>query len=68
MVSTNPSISEAEDAHKALSKIKSLNVSRVIIKERKVYRDAMIDGRGVIELENYKATEEILLFKKEIYQ
>jgi chromosome partitioning protein len=61
-------IAEAEDAQKILSKIKSLNISEIIIKERKVYRDAMIDGKGVIELDNHKATEEILLLKKEIYQ
>jgi chromosome partitioning protein len=39
----------------------------VIIHERKVYRDAIADGKGVVEYDNPKAIQEIDLLAKEIF-
>jgi len=39
----------------------------VTIGERKAYRDAMVEGRGVIELSNEKAKAEIMALVQEIY-
>jgi chromosome partitioning protein len=64
---TNPSIKETADAQELLRELSALVPSGVIISERKAYRDAMTEGRGVCELDNDKARAEIAALAGEIY-
>jgi chromosome partitioning protein len=67
MAPTNPSIKETAEAQELLQELPALIRSVVTISERKVYRDAMADGRGVSELDNEKARAEIEALAREIY-
>lgn len=67
MAPTNPVIHEAQEAQELFSELPEFKPSNVVICERKVYRDAMSDGRGVIEMGNAKAIAEIDALAKEIY-
>ena len=64
--STNPVVTEIVEAQKYLRKYKNLNPLHTIISERKIYRDALAEGAGVIEMDNDKAALEINHFMKEI--
>ncbi len=64
---TNPVIQEAAEAQQILRELPELTLSNVIVRDRKVYRDAMPEGRGVIEMNNAKATAEIKALAHEIY-
>lgn len=64
---TNPVIQEAAEAREILRELPEFTLSDVIIRDRKIYRDAMPEGRGVIELHNDKATAEITALAHEIY-
>ena len=50
-----------------LSKLNIAKTSNVIIHERKVYRDAIADGKGVMEYDNIKAKNEIIQLLEEIF-
>jgi chromosome partitioning protein len=65
---TNPAIHEAQEAQQLLGELTEFSMSDVVIRDRKVYRDAMAEGRGVIEMANEKATAEIEALAKEIYR
>ena len=67
MAPTNPSIKETAEAQDLLKELSELTPSAVTVSERKVYRDAMAEGRGVIDLGNDKAIVEIEGLVKEIY-
>jgi len=67
MAPTNPSIREATEARELLDELSELMPSAVTICERKVYRDAMAEGRGVCEMNNEKAIAEIGALVQEIY-
>lgn len=64
--SANPAVTEIAEAQKYLSKYKNLHPLETIISERKIYRDALADGAGVVEMDNEKAIIEINSFMKEI--
>lgn len=64
---TNPVINETAEAQKILRELSEFTPSQVIIRDRKVYRDAMTEGQGVVELGNDKATAEIEALAREIY-
>ncbi len=68
MGSTNPAVQESAEAQEILGQLTEFTLSKVIVRERKAYRDAMIEGRGVVELGNEKATAEIEALAREIYQ
>ena len=67
MAPTHPSIKETADARELLQELSALIPSVVTISERKAYRDAMTEGRGVCELNNEKAHAEIAALAYEIY-
>lgn len=67
MAPTHPSIKETADARELLQELSALIPSGATIGERKVYRDAMTEGRGVCELDNDKARAEIAVLVGEIY-
>lgn len=67
MAPTNPVIHEAAEAREILSELPEFGLSQVMVRDRKVYRDAMLEGLGVIEMGNEKATAEIKALAQEIY-
>ncbi len=68
MAPTNPRITEEQDATEMLREFgERLTLSTCITRERKAYRDAMRDGKGVIELLDPKAIAEIEAIAKEIF-
>jgi chromosome partitioning protein len=67
MASTHYNLNEDKEAISLLAQSNIAKVSDVIIHERKVYRDAIADGKGVIEYDNPKAITEINLLINEIF-
>jgi chromosome partitioning protein len=68
MAPTNPRINEEREAAEMLSEFSErLALSSHVTRERKSYRDAMGEGRGVIEMTDSKAINEIAAIAKEIY-
>lgn len=67
MASTNPVLKEHEEAIELLNQLSKIFTSKIIVHERKVYRDAMADGKGVIEYDNLKAKKEINDLTVEIF-
>ena len=67
MGSTHPAVHEDQDATEILSELPEFEMSNVVIRERKVYRDAMAEGRGVIEMGNEKASDEIGDLAREVF-
>jgi chromosome partitioning protein len=63
---TNPVITEIEESKKYINEIKELLLTDTIICERKVYRDALASGAGVMEMNNEKAEKEMVELCKEI--
>ena len=68
MAPTNHILKEDQEAILLLSKLNIAKVSNIIIHERKVYRDAIADGKGVMEYDNIKAKNEIIQLFKEIFR
>ncbi len=67
MATPNPVVKEAAQARELLSELPEFTMLQTVIRERKVYRDAMIEGKGVLELTNEKAIAEINQLATEIY-
>jgi len=63
---TNPLVKEIRDA-RAYLKDYSIPVVKPVVYDRKVYRDALSEGLGVVESKNPKAKQEILDLVKVIY-
>lgn len=66
MAPTNPAINESDEARAYLSDFPEILALRSVIRDRKVYRDAMSEGLGVVEMNNGKAKAEIQLLTQEI--
>ena len=66
MAPTNERIKEVEDAQALLVDFPDLPLSDCIIRERKIYRDALLLGKGVVEMKNNDARAEIQLLGQEI--
>lgn len=64
---TNPSVKEVEEAKDYLKDYQDIHLLNTIIRDRKIYRDAMSLGYGVIEMNNDKAIEEIQQLSEEIH-
>lgn len=60
MTPTNPVIQEEAQAREYLNDFPEIELLNVTICDRKVYRDAMSEGTGVVEMGNNKAREEVL--------
>lgn len=67
MAPTNPVINETAEAREYLQDYPEIRLLGTIIRDRKVYRDAMSEGRGVVEMDNQKAIEEVQMLMKEIF-
>jgi chromosome partitioning protein len=59
MAPTNPIIHEEADARDCLNDYPEIKLLSTMIRDRKVYRDAMSDGLGAVEMNNLKAKAEI---------
>jgi chromosome partitioning protein len=64
---SNPVIHEVEDARELLAEFDQLELADTIIRNRKVYRDALLVGKGVTELDNSQARAEIQLLAQELF-
>ena len=58
-VPTNPVIKEEDAARKVVGEYPSLHLLDARVCDRKVYRDAISSGRGVVEIEYNKGADEI---------
>ena len=67
MVPTNPQIREVQEAREYLSNYPAIEPLNAMIRDRKVYRDAMAAGRGVGEMQNAKARQETHQLMKELF-
>jgi chromosome partitioning protein len=67
MAPSHPQVREAEDAQKMLSDFEHLALAHSIVRDRKVFRDAILQGQGVVEADNRKATSEIEALAREIF-
>lgn len=68
MAPTNPAVNEIEEASQVLADFPSLKLLNTIIRDRKVYRDALSAGRGVYEMKNEKAIDEIESLATEVFK
>lgn len=67
MASTHPSVNETEEARIYIGDYPEIQLLNTVISDRKVYRDAMSEGVGVIELTNPKAIQEIQGLIQELF-
>lgn len=67
MVSTNPYVREVEQSLEYLQEIPAIAPLTTVIRDRKIYRDAMSEGRGVGEMRNAKARQEMHQLMKELF-
>ncbi|MBN8828979.1 MAG: AAA family ATPase [Sphingobacteriia bacterium] len=69
MAPTNPVITEEEDTKLNLQDYSQIPLLKTVIRERKIYRDSIIEGKGVLELEvSNKAKSEIKELEKEVFE
>lgn len=66
MAPTNPAVQETRQALSLLAEYPTFEVCTSILRDRKAWRDAMFQGRGVLELNDPKATAEMLALTREI--
>lgn len=59
MSPNNPKIKEVEEARQYFLDFPGIKLIQSDIKDRKIYRDAMSEGQGVIEMNNTQARDEI---------
>jgi chromosome partitioning protein len=68
MAPTNPVITEVAEACGYLQDYPEIELlGKAIIRDRKVYRDSMSEGMGVVEMKNPKATDEIEALVREVF-
>ena len=63
---TNPSVSEVQQAGEYLADFPIFTALHSVVHDRKVYRDSISEGKGVIEATNPKAKEEFTAFMSEL--
>lgn len=66
MAPTNPVINEIEQSKSVFGDFPEISLLETIIFERKVYRDGMSEGRGVVEMNNSKAAAEFISLVTEL--
>lgn len=66
MAPTNPQIRELEQSQEYVRALVNMDVMATVIQDRKVYRDCMGEGRGVIEMDGQKAHDEIESLANEV--
>ena len=66
MASSNPNVRSVAESIEYLKAYSAIQPLATVIRDRKIYQDALADGRGVGELANVKARQEIHQMTKEI--
>lgn len=66
MAPTNPVINETAEARAYLADYPDIRLLRTVIRDRKIYRDSMSEGKGVVEMDNFKARAEIQCLVQEL--
>jgi chromosome partitioning protein len=67
MTLTNPRVTEINDAKEMLQDYKEFTLLNTCINDRKIYRDSIIEGKGVMEIvKQNKAANEIESLLKEV--
>ncbi len=66
IVPTNPVVKEEDDARRLVSEYPEMKLLSTRVCDRKVYRDCMSAGLGVVELESNKGKDEILALLEEV--
>lgn len=64
---SNPVINEVNDARELLAEFEQIKLAATVIRDRKVYRDALLAGKGVVEMANGQAKAEIQLLAQEFF-
>ena len=67
MASTHPMVAEVNEAKDYLRDYSEIQLLKSVVRDRKVFRDAMSEGLGVAEMSNPKAKREIHLLVEEIF-
>jgi len=67
MAPTNPVVNETDEAREYLQDYPEIQLLSTIVRDRKVFRDAMSEGMGVVEMGNEKASQEIISLLKELF-
>ncbi|MCX7177108.1 MAG: AAA family ATPase [Proteobacteria bacterium] len=67
MAPSNPMINEVGEAQAFLKDFPEFVLAGTFVRDRKVYRDAILEGKGVVEMNNSQAKAEIQLLGQEIY-
>jgi chromosome partitioning protein len=68
MAPTHPGVQEAQAARELLSEYPAFERCHALLRDRKAFRDAMFQGRGVLELSDAKASAELATFTEEVIQ
>ncbi|MFT4463514.1 MAG: AAA family ATPase [Sodalis sp. (in: enterobacteria)] len=66
MAPINPIINETAEARAYLRDYPQLKLLAAVIRDRKIYRDGMSEGKGVVEMNNSKAKAELQCLVKEL--
>ncbi|GGY03938.1 AAA family ATPase [Paludibacterium paludis] len=66
--STNITGRETQEARAFLGDCDGVNVLDTVIRDRKIYRDALLEGLGVTEMNNSKARAEVQLLVDEVWR
>ena len=67
MAPSNPVVREVDEARAYLRDYPEVRLLATVIGDRKVYRDAISAGHGVVELDNRKAVDEVRRLAKEVF-
>ena len=67
MAPTNPVVQEVKEARAYLLDYPDIRLLTTIVCDRKVYRDVISDGRGVVDTDNRKAVAEVRSLFKEVF-
>lgn len=67
MAPTNPVVQETTAARALLGEYPAFTLCRSLLRDRKAFRDAMFQGRGVLELGDPKASSELSALVLEIF-
>ncbi|STO18193.1 plasmid partitioning protein ParA [Escherichia coli] len=54
MAPSNPVVNEANEAREYLAEYPQLELLKTVVRDRKIYRDCMAEGKGVVEMDNGK--------------
>ena len=68
MAPSNPMIHEVDDARELLAEFDQIKLADTVIRDRKVFRDALLAGLGVVEMDNSQARAEIQLLAQEFFE